>query len=372
MRPARGGENPGLPSAIPRTHSAPARVLPAPRPPSISQAVQSPGGGNWSGRAQVTQSSMIRRMSVRRRKAISASESVLFAQAIKAARKSCAELVKIGDVSIRALVPARRRAPRPPAARRACSSSYFASSLSVRTRLARLRETLSMSAARPAAARVAHRGLGGGDLRVDPQAQRDDQALPSSRFGPPPPIPRRMAAQGGVADPAKRRDALLAERAALIEPPRLSDDVLGNGATLRHLSDSTSARTAWRPPPTQLWSMGETYPRSVTLSMLFFLVRNFMKYQRARRLLPPATASAEAQGSPDRSTLRSASQTNQAGGWLPPIWRHGSSHCADDDDRAPGKDCNFPERRSDPTSGRQGAPRMRRSVKLIELHRARP
>ncbi len=36
----------------PRTHSAPARVLPAPRPPSTSQARQSPAGGSWCGCAQ--------------------------------------------------------------------------------------------------------------------------------------------------------------------------------------------------------------------------------------------------------------------------------------------------------------------------------
>ena len=34
-----------LPLASFRTHSAPARVLPAPRPPSRSQVVQSPSGG---------------------------------------------------------------------------------------------------------------------------------------------------------------------------------------------------------------------------------------------------------------------------------------------------------------------------------------
>ena len=39
-----------------RTHSAPARVLPAPRPPSSSQVTQSPGGGNCSARAQSGQS----------------------------------------------------------------------------------------------------------------------------------------------------------------------------------------------------------------------------------------------------------------------------------------------------------------------------
>ena len=34
-------------SATRLTHSAPARVLPAPRPPSSSQVVQSPDGGFW-------------------------------------------------------------------------------------------------------------------------------------------------------------------------------------------------------------------------------------------------------------------------------------------------------------------------------------
>ena len=43
MRPDR------TPSA---THSAPARVLPAPRPPRNSQMRQSPGGGRWATRAQ--------------------------------------------------------------------------------------------------------------------------------------------------------------------------------------------------------------------------------------------------------------------------------------------------------------------------------
>src|SRR5690606_1523882 len=39
-----------------RTHSAPARVLPEPRPPRISQVVQSPRGGSWASRAQSGQS----------------------------------------------------------------------------------------------------------------------------------------------------------------------------------------------------------------------------------------------------------------------------------------------------------------------------
>src|SRR5262245_30464780 len=34
-----------------RTHSAPARVFPAPRPPIISHTRQSPSGGSWLGRA---------------------------------------------------------------------------------------------------------------------------------------------------------------------------------------------------------------------------------------------------------------------------------------------------------------------------------
>ena len=41
-----GKDSKGRPSAKPLTHSAPARVLPAPRPPSTSQVVQSPGGGS--------------------------------------------------------------------------------------------------------------------------------------------------------------------------------------------------------------------------------------------------------------------------------------------------------------------------------------
>src|ERR1700760_2968471 len=47
MRPSR------MPSAI---HSAPARVLPLPRPPMRSQMRQSPGGGSCSSRAQKCQS----------------------------------------------------------------------------------------------------------------------------------------------------------------------------------------------------------------------------------------------------------------------------------------------------------------------------
>lgn len=38
-------------SAIIRTHSAPERVLPNPRPASIIQTRQSPGGGSWFARA---------------------------------------------------------------------------------------------------------------------------------------------------------------------------------------------------------------------------------------------------------------------------------------------------------------------------------
>ena len=40
------------PSTWARTHSAPARVFPAPRPPRITQDRQSPAGGNWWGCAQ--------------------------------------------------------------------------------------------------------------------------------------------------------------------------------------------------------------------------------------------------------------------------------------------------------------------------------
>jgi hypothetical protein len=41
----------GLAWATIRTHSAPDRVLPNPRPAMIIQMRQSPSGGNWSGRA---------------------------------------------------------------------------------------------------------------------------------------------------------------------------------------------------------------------------------------------------------------------------------------------------------------------------------
>ena len=44
-------------------HSAPARVLPAPRPPSMIHAVQSPGGANWSGlpwKVQLVASALVR------------------------------------------------------------------------------------------------------------------------------------------------------------------------------------------------------------------------------------------------------------------------------------------------------------------------
>ena len=47
----RVAPSPCVPSTRALTHSAPARVLPAPRPPSISHVVQSPSGGSWSGRA---------------------------------------------------------------------------------------------------------------------------------------------------------------------------------------------------------------------------------------------------------------------------------------------------------------------------------
>ena len=45
-----------LDSAWARTHSAPVRVLPQPRPARTSQTSQSPSGGTWEGRAQVGQS----------------------------------------------------------------------------------------------------------------------------------------------------------------------------------------------------------------------------------------------------------------------------------------------------------------------------
>ena len=46
-----------LPEAtMARTHSAPVRLLPQPRPARMSQVRQSPGGGSWSGRAQIDQS----------------------------------------------------------------------------------------------------------------------------------------------------------------------------------------------------------------------------------------------------------------------------------------------------------------------------
>src|SRR6185312_3769546 len=44
------------PVANARIHSAPARVLPEPRPPMTSQVTQSPGGGNCSGRAHSSHS----------------------------------------------------------------------------------------------------------------------------------------------------------------------------------------------------------------------------------------------------------------------------------------------------------------------------
>jgi hypothetical protein len=40
MRPQPGSAKPGSAMAMPRTHSVPVRVLPAPRPPSTSQIVQ--------------------------------------------------------------------------------------------------------------------------------------------------------------------------------------------------------------------------------------------------------------------------------------------------------------------------------------------
>lgn len=46
------GSAPSRPSACALTHSAPVRVLPAPRPPRTSHTVHSPGGASWSGRAK--------------------------------------------------------------------------------------------------------------------------------------------------------------------------------------------------------------------------------------------------------------------------------------------------------------------------------
>ena len=43
-------------STCARTHSLPHRVLPNPRPANTSQTRQSPGGGNWLGRAHADQS----------------------------------------------------------------------------------------------------------------------------------------------------------------------------------------------------------------------------------------------------------------------------------------------------------------------------
>src|SRR5690606_26817636 len=51
-RRARPGASGVAPSTWARTHSAPARVLPAPRPPRITQLFQSPAGGSWCGIAQ--------------------------------------------------------------------------------------------------------------------------------------------------------------------------------------------------------------------------------------------------------------------------------------------------------------------------------
>ena len=60
-RPGRPGNivpgSPGLPpSTCARIHSAPARVLPAPRPPRMTQVVQSPSGGSWCPSAQCSKS----------------------------------------------------------------------------------------------------------------------------------------------------------------------------------------------------------------------------------------------------------------------------------------------------------------------------
>ena len=57
------------------THSAPARVLPEPRPPSISQVVQSPSDGSCSGRAQLRQSNQRRSTSASDRPATKLSVS---------------------------------------------------------------------------------------------------------------------------------------------------------------------------------------------------------------------------------------------------------------------------------------------------------
>src|SRR6185436_189984 len=65
MRWARRSARPAMASAWARTHSAPVRVLPEPRPPRISQVCQerplrATSGGSWSSRATTSQSHWMR------------------------------------------------------------------------------------------------------------------------------------------------------------------------------------------------------------------------------------------------------------------------------------------------------------------------
>src|SRR5690606_2855847 len=55
-RRARPGSAARAPSTWARTHSAPARVLPAPRPPMTTQVRHAPSGGSWCGSAQNSKS----------------------------------------------------------------------------------------------------------------------------------------------------------------------------------------------------------------------------------------------------------------------------------------------------------------------------
>ena len=84
-----------MPVAIARTHSAPARVLPAPLPPNINQIDHGGSGGNWSGRAQVSQS--LKKVSRFAPVRAACRYSIVFAllQFVKAVRKFVAEGVDI-------------------------------------------------------------------------------------------------------------------------------------------------------------------------------------------------------------------------------------------------------------------------------------
>ena len=108
VSPTRAMRPTGLPSA-PRpqarllTHSAPARVLPAPRPPRISQTVQGPppwasAGGLWSLRLHRSQSNFRRWTSAGLSRHSPSSRAPLVSESRKASSNFVSELLEIGAV----------------------------------------------------------------------------------------------------------------------------------------------------------------------------------------------------------------------------------------------------------------------------------